>query len=78
MENMYTANVNKDTLDKLIDNMNEYQLQNMIDIINIYITISSLEEIKSRMVSTDNADLTHEYQMRWVAEFQNFLGKRLK
>lgn len=77
-ERTYKPNTDRDELDKLVNNLSEHEINNMLNIINIYITLTSLEEIKKRIADEKLADMTHEFQMRGLAEFQNFLWDKLK
>lgn len=78
VSNVFTANSCKDRLDYLMWAMNELQLNNLIEILNVYITLLSLWVIESRMVSESNENFTHETEMRWLGKFQNFVAKYLK
>ena len=74
----FEATNNRDGLDVLLGNMNELQIQNMLEVLDIYITVRSLWEIEARMNNPEDADATHEAKMRWVSDFRNMLSNLLK
>lgn len=76
--NIFTANSCKDRLDYLVWAMNELQINNLIEILNVYITLTSLNVIESRMATNEIVEPTHEYEMRWLGNFQNYISKYLK
>lgn len=77
-EKVFTPDGNRDKLDKLINNMNELQINNLVEVINVYITLSSLEQIKIRINNPDDYNPLHETEMRGLARFQDFIAKFIK
>lgn len=66
-----------DELDRLVSNMNEKELHNLISILDLYITERSLSEIKLR-IESEEMNWTFEWKMRWIAEFKKFMEEALK
>jgi hypothetical protein len=69
---------NRDRLNELLSNMNELQIQNMMDVLDIYVTIRSLWEIETRMNNPDDTNIHHEEMMRWVVDFRDMISGLLK
>ena len=74
---MFEAKHDKNRLDKLTANLNELQINNLKEIIDIYITERFIDELQDR-VSTENANPNFEWKMRWIAEFWDFVKSLLK
>ena len=70
-------NINKEEIDRLLSNMNEKEVINLISILDLYITERSLDEIKMR-INTEDMNVMFEWKMRWIAEFKKFMEDRLK
>lgn len=68
---------NQEELDRLMSNMDEHQIRNMLSVLNLYVTERSLAEIKIRIESVD-MDWTFEWKMRWVMEFKKYVEEHLK
>lgn len=68
---------NKEELDRLISNMDEKAIQNLLSILDLYIYERSLEEIKDRINSEDFNE-KFERKMRWIMEFKKSMEERLK
>jgi len=68
---------NKEELDRLISNMDEKAIQNLLSMLDLYIYERSLEEIKDRINSEDFNE-KFERKMRWIMEFKKSMEERLK
>lgn len=68
---------NKDELDRLLSNMNEKEIVNLLSILDLYVYESSLDEIKKR-VNTEEMNPMFERKMRWIVEFKKFMESTIK
>ncbi len=66
-----------DELDRLSSNMWEKELENLLSILDLYITERSLTEIKIR-IDTEESNPMFEWKMRWIMEFKKFMEEKLK
>jgi len=69
---------NRERLDVLLANMNELQVQNLLEVLDIYVTIRSLWEIETRMNNPKDIDMAHEDKMRWVVDFRDMISQLIK
>jgi hypothetical protein len=74
----FKATNDRERLDVLLGNMNELQIQNMLEVLDIYVTIRSLWEIETRMMNPEDANKHHEEMMRWVVDFRDMLNTLIK
>lgn len=68
---------NKQEIDRLLANMNEKEIYNILSILDIYITERSLDEIKIR-INSEEMNPMFERKMRWIAEFKKFMEETIK
>lgn len=74
---MFEPKNDKDRLDKLVSNLNELQITNMLELMDIYITERAIDEFKLR-INTEDSNPTFEWKMRGIAEFKDFMQSLLK
>lgn len=75
---MFIPQNDKDELDRLLANMNEHEIDNLLNVIDIYVTVRSLDEIQKRISTEDVFNPVFEQKMRWIMELRLFFSELLK
>jgi len=64
-------------LDRLTSNMHQKEIENLLSVLELYITERSMNEIKQR-IESEETNPTFEWKMRWSMDFKKFMEDKLK